>query len=536
MRKFGFTALVCFLFLLASCMNMGSSSGEDGAIRVALPGSGSRGSYPLSKENVKTYKVALALDGENKKTQTSEAGGADIVFDELTPATYTVQVEAYDTQDVLLARKSETVKVTAGDTAECSVILKLFASSILDSGYILWNYDTSSYPTNYFEGFSSISENTNVTSTSISDNSLSFAEDTDGNKYIMTESSSGDVLYYIKSTENFYDYKTLNILLGDLLAFSCFKDSLYYDDSANVLWAGFYEGGNDDTNAKLCFLKIEKVDYDEEKTPKESDCEISIGDSGDICSFAIQGNNLYVSYTDGSTYYLQRASITENADGTFAVSKVGSAKSVSDLGVSGAITDIAILYDGTVYVLVSNVGNTEGDSGDSFNYYYDQSNTMYSRGALLKIQSTDSGFEVVDTLGWTGSSRQIAPVGKAEWEVNTLATLQPLTAYIPSFSEKSNKFYGPRRFVAIKPKDIAIADCGANFVMPNCNKRLYGKRFDHNRVVTVSLSSFTISGATELKNIKFSDLTLNGTGTSGGYIYAKECDDKDTDNNEIEEQ
>ena len=342
----------------------------------------------------------------------------------------------------------------------------------------------------------------------------------------MTE-GSGDVLYYIKSTENFSDCKTLNILLGDLLAFSYFKDSLYYDDSANVLWAGFYEGGNDDTNAKLCFLKIEKVDYDEEKTPKESDCEISIGDSGDICSFAIQGNNLYVSYTDGSTYYLQRATITENADGTFAVSKVGSAKSVSDLGVSGAITDIAILYDGTVYVLVSNVGNTEGDSGDSFNYYYDKSNTMYSRGALLKIQSTSSGFEVVDTLGWTGSSRQIAPVGKAEWEVNTLATLQPLTAYIPSFSEKSNKFYGPRRFVAIKPKEIAIADCGANFVMPNHDEQQKGKMFAHNRVVTVSLSNFAISGATELRNIKFSNLTLDGSGISGGYIDCAGCTKED---------
>ena len=533
MRKFGFTALVSFLFLLASCMNMGSSSGEDGAIRVALPGSGSRGAYTLSKENAKTYKVALLLDGENLKTQTSEPGGADIVFDELTPATYTVQVEAYDTQDVLLARKSETVKVTAGDTAECSVILKLFASSILDSGYILWNYDTSSYPTNYFEGFSSISENTNVTSTSISDNSLSFAEDTDGNKYIMTESSSGDVLYYIKSTENFYDYKTLNILLGDLLAFSCFKDSLYYDDSANVLWAGFYEGGNDDTNAKLCFLKIEKVDYDEEKTPKESDCEISIGDSGDICSFAIQGNNLYVSYTDGSTYYLQRASITENADGTFAVSKVGSAKSVSDLGVSGAITDIAILYDGTVYVLVSNVGNSSGDSGDSFKYYYDQSNTMYSRGALLKIQSTDSGFEVVDTLGWTDSSRAISYVGDAHYTINGSGSrLDPLTAYIPSLSESGNKFYGPRRFVAIKPKAIAIADCGANFVMPNCKTWKSGKMFAHNRVLTVSLSNFAISNVTELSNIKFSDLTLSGTGTSGGYIQADSCTD---DSNLVEQ-
>lgn len=531
MRKFGFTALVSFLFLLASCMNMGGSSGEDGAIRVALPGSGSRGAYILSKEKAKTYKVALLLDGENLKTQTSEAGGADIVFDELEPATYTVQVEAYDTTDVLLARKSETIKVTAGETAECSIALKLFASSVLNTGYILWNY---SELKKYFEGFSSISENTSVTSTSISDDYLSFAEDTDGNKYVMTE-GSGDVLYYIKSTENFSDCKTLNILLGDLLAFSYFKDSLYYDDSANVLWAGFYEGGNDDTNAKLCFLKIEKVDYDEEKTPKESDCEISIGDSGDICSFAIQGNNLYVSYTDGSTYYLQRATITEKTDGTFAVSKVGSAKSVSDLRVSGAITDVAILYDGTVYVLVSNVGNSLGDSGDSFIYNYNQSNTMYSRGALLKIQSTSSGFEVVDTLGWTGSSRQIAPVGDAYYPDDT-SRLDPLKAYIPSLSENSNKFYGPRRFVAIKPKEIAIADCGANFVMPNCNKSQNGKMFAHNRVVTVSLSSFAITDATELRNIKFSDLTFSGSGISGGYINAIGCNDKDKVNGEIVEQ
>lgn len=252
----------------------------------------------------------------------------------------------------------------------------------------------------------------------------------------------------------------------------------------------------------------------------------------------MQGSTLYFAYKsyDNGTCYLQRASITENADGTFAVSKVGSAKSVSDLGVSGAITDIAILYDGTVYVLVSNLGNTEGDFGDSFNYYYDKSNTMYSRGALLKIQSTSSGFEVIDTLGWTGSSRPIAPVGEAEWVETTTAKLQSLTAYIPSFSEKSNKFYGPRRFVAIKPKEIAIADCGANFVMPNCNEKLYGKRFDHNRVVTVNLSSFAITDATELKNIKFSDLTLNGSGTSGGYIYANDCNDKDASNNEIKEQ
>lgn len=515
MRKFGFTALVSFLFLLASCMNMGGSSGEDGAIRVALPGSGSRGAYTLSKEKAKTYKVALLLDGENLKTQTSETGGADIVFDELEPATYTVQVEAYDTTDVLLARKSETIKVTAGETAECSIALKLFASSILDSNYILWNYSYTDY-TNYFEGFSSISENTDVTSTSISDNSTSFAEDTDGNKYVMILNYD-DNHYYIKSTSNITSEISTDINLFP------FQDSLYYDDSAAVLWAGLYSyDENKDTNT-ICFSKIKELDSNG-RTPKDSDFSIPFDDS-DFCSFAIQGSVLYLSYKQKEIYYLQRASITENADGTFAVSKVGSAKSVSDLGVvSGAITDIAILYDGTVYVLVSNVGNSEGDSGDSFIYNYNQSNTMYSRGALLKIQSTDSGFEVVETLGWTDSWRSIASVGDATYSGTDL---QPLTAYIPSLSESGNKFYGPRRFVAIKPKEIAIADCGANFVMPNHDEQQKGKMFAHNRVVTVSLSNFAISNVTELKNIKFSDLTISGTGTSGGYIDCAGCTKED---------
>ena len=524
MRKFGFTALVSFLFLLASCMNMGSSSGSDGAIRVALPGSGSRGAYTLSKENAKTYKVALLLDGENLKTQTSEPGGADIVFDELTPATYTVQVEAYDTQDVLLARKSETVKVTAGDTAECSVILKLFASSILESNYILWNYRELK---KYFKSFSSISENTEVENSQFysSYQYVSLAE-TASAQYVMTMGS--DTLSYSitnLSNSSSSSIKTDNVTL--------FYDCLYYDDTTDSLWVGAYDSNN---NKQLYFARINGDPYlTNETTLQSSNFIIDSTKGSDTSTFAVQGSTLYFAYKsyDNGTCYLQRASITENADGTFAVSKVGSAKSVSDLGVSGAITDIAILYDGTVYVLVSNVGNTEGDSGDSFNYYYDQSNTMYSRGALLKIQSTDSGFEVVDTLGWTGSSRPIKPVVDAIYGGESLKSL---TAYIPSLSENSNKFYGPRRFVAIKPKEIAIADCGANFVMPNRNKGLYGKRFDHNRVVTVSLSSFAILGATELKNIKFSDLTLGGTGTSGGYIYAKDCNMKDTDNNEIEEQ
>ena len=524
MRKFGFTALVSFLFLLASCMNMGGSSGEDGAIRVAVPGSGSRGAYTLSKEKAKTYKVALLLDGENLKTQTSEAGGADIVFDELEPATYTVQVEAYDTTDVLLARKSETIKVTAGETAECSIALKLFASSVLDSGYILWKYSSNSY--DYYRN-SSISEDAENLCHFYGD-LTGAAEDLNENWYCLSKSNGSSVsLYRWNGNSN-------TVLKNDFDSdFSFLSDPLYYDDTTDTLWLA----GHNSSSADFCLSKnAAPSSIASIATINKVNGFDTNGGLRTCVAFAIRESDVYIAYEDVDTngnlvYCLQHGKIS--GDGPFVFEPIGSPKTVSDLdlGVSGAITDVAILYDGTVYVLVSNVGNSSGDSGDSFIYNYNQSNTMYSRGALLKIQSTSSGFEVVDTLGWTGSSRQIAPVGDAIYGGESL---KPLTAYIPSLSENSKKFYGPRRFVAIKPKEIAIADCGANFVMPNCNERQNGKRFDHNRVVTVSLSSFAILGATELKNIKFSNLTLDGSGISGGYINAIGCEDKNND--KIEEQ
>ncbi len=380
----------------------------------------------------------------------------------------------------------------------------------MDSNYILWNYSNNTFTFNKIANIKDSTISTNFTSSS-----LGFAEDISGNMYYIASNMTLQKLV----VDN-VNWNTNPSVTGSL-----FSDSLYYDDSTDSLWIA---RNSDGTTSALQFSVIKNIST--ETTP--SITFKSGFDSFDYygAAFAIQGDNLYVSYTDGSTYYLQRAIITEKADGTFAVSKVGAAKTVSDLGVSGAITDIAILYDGTVYVLVSNVGNTAIDYGDSFKYEYDQSNTMYSRGALLKIQNTSSGFEVVDTLGWTDSSRTIAPVGDAIYNGKSLKSL---TAYIPSLSENSNKFYGPRRFVAIKPKEIAIADCGANFVMPNVTNYAYGKMFTHNRVVTVSLSNFAISNVTELKNINFSNLTLSGGGTySGGYIQSGGCN---VDSNLVEQ-
>ncbi|WP_273466243.1 hypothetical protein [Treponema succinifaciens] len=416
-------------------------------------------------------------------------------------------MEAYDTVDVLLARKSETIKVTAGNTAECSIALKIFASSILDSGYILWKYESSAY--NFYRE-DSITEKASDICYCYGE-PFGAVEDLKSNWYCVGKSSNDNgtgVLYR-------YDADSKKEQIAEISDFGYyFTDPLYYDPTEDALWFASY---NND------ILSLSKNKSPSSISSVNNINAVSgIDFSGKIgLAFAVQGSSLYLAYTDLSNFYFQYGKIS--GDGPFVFEPIGSPKTVSDLdlGVSGAITDIAILYDGTVYVLVSNVGNSLGDSGDSFIYNYNQSNTMYSRGALLKIQSTSSGFEVVDTLGWTGSSRQIAPVGDAIYGGESL---KPLTAYIPSLSENSKKFYGPRRFVAIKPKEIAIADCGANFVMPNCNEGQRGNMFAHNRVVTVSLSGFTISGATELKNIKFSDLTLSGSGTSGAWILAVDCD------------
>lgn len=433
-------------------------------------------------------------------------------------------MEAYDTTDVLLARKSETIKVTAGETAECSIALKLFASSVLDSGYILWKYSSNSY--DYYRN-SSISEDAENLCHFYGD-LTGAAEDLNENWYCLSKSNGSSVsLYRWNGNSN-------TVLKNDFDSdFSFLSDPLYYDDTTDTLWLA----GHNSSSADFCLSKnAAPSSIASIATINKVNGFDTNGGLRTCVAFAIRESDVYIAYEDVDTngnlvYCLQHGKIS--GDGPFVFEPIGSPKTVSDLdlGVSGAITDVAILYDGTVYVLVSNVGNSSGDSGDSFIYNYNQSNTMYSRGALLKIQSTSSGFEVVDTLGWTGSSRQIAPVGDAIYGGESL---KPLTAYIPSLSENSKKFYGPRRFVAIKPKEIAIADCGANFVMPNCNERQNGKRFDHNRVVTVSLSSFAILGATELKNIKFSNLTLDGSGISGGYINAIGCEDKNND--KIEEQ
>ena len=78
MKKLIFSILPAFLLTLVSCMNMNSSSGKDGAIRITVPG-GERGLYTFTKDNASSYKVSIILDKEVIDSQTVELGGGNYI-------------------------------------------------------------------------------------------------------------------------------------------------------------------------------------------------------------------------------------------------------------------------------------------------------------------------------------------------------------------------------------------------------------------------------------------------------------------------
>lgn len=127
MKKLMFSILPALLLALVSCMNMSQGS-EGGSVRVVLPSS-SRALYSSGHDDVDSFTVRLLLGEKIIKEETiskdsADTGGA-IVFDELEPATYTVEVEGWmSSKDVLLYFGTEEAKVTAGQDSDCQVNLK----------------------------------------------------------------------------------------------------------------------------------------------------------------------------------------------------------------------------------------------------------------------------------------------------------------------------------------------------------------------------------------------------------------------------
>lgn len=506
-------ALFPLLLAFASCMNIDGSSGKEGAIRVTLPESGSRGIYTLSKDNP-LYEVSLMQGDKTLKTLSSEStGGGDFVFDELEPGTYKIVVTARQQDGTFLARNSAEVEVTAGETQNCPITLILAGNKgkVFSSDYYVLQ-DTSHVDF--------LRENEISSSTTVSDsrNKTTGAEDIDGNKYyaeFSTYTSSSNVFIY----KNNISSSPVDIETSKEKS-STITDFMYYDTVNSSLWVGLY------SSSGFYFANnINKLFYEDGSQPGSitlnTPCTLSglsIYPNAQYTAFAASGTELYIAYTNNGTSYLQRAKI-EGQNDSFTITTIGNSQSTQDMRVDGQITDIVIHYDGYVYVLVSQTGSKNFTDMYMVNNLISGSEetTVYSRGAIVRLEPTSSGFKLSAKTGWTEDSRTIASSNK---DKNTFTgsdsdnyTFYDVNAYIPEYSERNSHFYGPRRFVAIKPKELAIADCGANIVMPDYESKKRGKLFKHNRIVKVDLYKFALesNSVTDLNNINFSNLILSGS-------------------------
>lgn len=496
-------ALFPLLLAFASCMNIDGSSGKEGAIRVTLPESGSRGIYTLSKDNP-LYEVSLMQGDKTLKTLSSEStGGGDFVFDELEPGTYKIVVTARQQDGIFLARNSAEVEVTAGETQNCPITLILAGNKgkVFNSDYyVLTDYR------GYTDFVNSVDSTTSISSTQ----ARLGAEDINGTQFSVGKSGSSSFEFYIFTQEQAAAKAGIEIN-GDNV--KPITDYIYYDAINDSLWLGAYSSSG--------FYFINKANKITTDTNYSNPCTlsgISIYPNATYTAFAASGTELYIAYTNVGTSYLQRAKI-EGQNDSFTITTIGNPQSTQDMGVDdGQITDIVIHYDGYVYVLVSQTGSQNvTDMYMVNNFNSDSTTTVYSRGAIVRLEPTSSGFKVSAKTGWTEDSRTIASSNK---DKNTFTdsdydnyTFYDVNAYIPEYSERNSHFYGPRRFVAIKPKELAIADCGANIVMPDYESKTRGKLFKHNRILKVDLYKFALeSGSvTDLNNISFSNLILSGS-------------------------
>ena len=483
MKKLIFSILPAFLFAFISCMNMSSGSGENGSVRVALPGS-SRAAY--NKDDADKFIVRLYND-DFDKTEEGTLGGV-IEFGELEPGTYIAEAEAWNTAENLLEGSgSAEIKVKAGETTDCTI--KMILEGVFYSKYMVF----SDYSGNmYAYDYSSCAEKKKwVLSNNVAEYS-NFAETNNGIYYMYVgKDDSGE--YFPPVIRSFADTDKKNYTLPNNN--SDYFDA-YYDSTTDIYWVAYAYWSDSAKKLYLC---------------KKTDKYAEIIKSGVTFPFssaciATQGENFYYSFNSSDATNQCPDSI---GYATFDYTTSGGSaneittKTLADFDVSGTITDMAVLEDGTVAVLVN-----EKSLNTANQFTLNDGCTVNSRGALVLLSSDLSKVEKV--LGWTDSARIISATGSSsgydvQWD--------KITAYIPDYAERNSHFYGPVKIVAIRPKELVIADCGANFVLPDYIGKKNGKMFTHNRLMTVNLRNFAIGCKKEFTEdeIKFQNLAVSGS-------------------------
>ena len=421
--------------------------------------------------------------------------GGVIEFGELEPGTYIAEAEAWNTAENLLEGSgSAEIKVKAGETTDCTI--KMILEGVFYSKYMVF----SDYSGNmYAYDYSSCAEKKKWALSSSVVSYSNFAETNNGIYYMYVGKDEFGT-YYDPVIKSFADTDKKNYTLPNNS--SDYFDA-YYDSTTDIYWVAYAYWSDSAKKLYLC---------------KKTDKYAEIIKSGVTFPFssaciATQGENFYYSFNSSDATNQCPDSI---GYATFDyTTRDGSAnpittKTLADFDVSGTITDMAVLEDGRVAVLVCDTSSYSSyDSNNQtviYNYNVANNSTVTSRGALVLLSSDLS---LIKTLGWSGE-RPISATGSSS---GYSVQLNKITANIPKYEERNTHFYGPMRIVAVRPKELVIADCGANFVLPDYNEKKNGKMFAHNRLMTVNLRNFAISCKKEFTEdeIKFQNLAVSGS-------------------------
>ena len=288
-------------------------------------------------------------------------------------------------------------------------------------------------------------------------------------------------------------------LLSQIDTSNLIKNPLYYDSKTDSLWLASFE-----SNFAVKFLVFKNPSAATSNTNPSTilyDDSYYLDNSFSCQAFAVKEDNIYIAYNN-SNILLTKKNNSSNTEATITLSDITPA-------LSGEVTDMAVLEDGTVAVLVRSVGvGTETEGFDNMPLRTDGSSIVYSRGALVLLSADLSTYEV---YGWKDSSRTISATNVENAE-NDVTKWTSIEAYIPEYEERGTHFYGPLKIVAIRPKELVIADCGANFVLPDYSEKKNGSMFAHNRLMTVDLRNFAIGCKKEFSEseLKFKNLVISG--------------------------
>ncbi len=447
--------------------------------------------------------------------QRTELWGGVIEFPDLEPGTYTATAEAWNTDENILEGSGSTkITVKAGETTDCSI--KMILEGIFYSKYMLF----SDYSGNmYAYDYSSCAEKKKWTLSNNVAEYSNFAETNDG-IYYMYVGKDNSGIYYDPVIKSFTDTDKYNYTLdyGSAKYFDA-----YYDSTTDIYWIAYADWGSNTTNP----LRLYKETTKYAEITKSSTYPFS------SACIATQGENFYYSFNSSDATNQCPDSIgyaifdyTTSGGSANEITK----KTLADFNVSGTITDIAVLEDGRVAVLVRDTTASATDY-ETYNYNVANNSTVTSRGALLILSSDLS---LIKTLGWSGERTINAKLKNDSSDpyngVSSDSQIASIKANIPKYEECDSHFYGPMSIVAVRPKEIVIADCGANFVLPDYNEKKNGKMFAHNRLMTVDLRTFAISCKKEFteSEIKFQDLAVSGNleSVTAGWTNLNSGDEK----------